>query len=173
MATINGKALVRDGKPLDRVYSNGQLVYSRNLIVRTGELDGKMIGLSGEIASLGGSSTVTPAIIKVTIGEPLTMSGTAAGDNYFRYAFYDMAGKTLMRSVTDLRSATTVIAPAKATTFRISYQKEAQVKLERGNVPTDWTPAPEDVQSDISKRAIDTSVVHNTGNETVAGNKNI
>lgn len=46
-------------------------------------------------------------------------------------------------------------------------------KLEIGNVPTDWTPAPEDVQSDISKRAIDTSVVHNTGNEIVAGNKTL
>ena len=47
----------------------------------------------------------------------------------------------------------------------------SNMKLESGNVATDWTPAPEDVQSDISKRAIDTSVVHNTGNETVAGNK--
>ena len=46
-----------------------------------------------------------------------------------------------------------------------------RVKFERGNVATDWTPAPEDVQSDINKRAIDTSVVHNTGDETVAGNK--
>lgn len=32
MAIINGKALVKDGKPLDRVYSNGQLVYGRNLL---------------------------------------------------------------------------------------------------------------------------------------------
>ena len=31
MAIINGKALVKDGKPLDRVYSNGRLVYGRNL----------------------------------------------------------------------------------------------------------------------------------------------
>ena len=31
MATINRKALVKDGNPLDRVYSNGQLVYNRNL----------------------------------------------------------------------------------------------------------------------------------------------
>ena len=32
MAIINGKALVKDGRPLDRVYSNGQLVYGRNLL---------------------------------------------------------------------------------------------------------------------------------------------
>ncbi|MDG9745579.1 hypothetical protein [Leuconostoc falkenbergense] len=35
MATINGKALVRDGKPLDRAYSNGRLVYGRNLLIGT------------------------------------------------------------------------------------------------------------------------------------------
>ena len=35
MTTINGRALVRDGKPLDRVYSNGLLVYGRNYILDT------------------------------------------------------------------------------------------------------------------------------------------
>lgn len=39
MATINGKALVKDGKPLDRVYSNGQLVYGRNLLLTSHILD--------------------------------------------------------------------------------------------------------------------------------------
>ena len=62
--------------------------------------------------------------------------------------------------------------------FAVSEQKTfsavwKEEKLEAGNVATDWTPAPEDVQSDISKRAIDTSVVHNTGNETIAGNKTL
>ncbi|NLH34505.1 MAG: hypothetical protein GX453_00465 [Lactococcus chungangensis] len=32
MAIVNGKALVKDGMPLDRVYSNGKLVYGRNLL---------------------------------------------------------------------------------------------------------------------------------------------
>lgn len=38
-------------------------------------------------------------------------------------------------------------------------------KLEVGNVPTDWTPAPEDAPSN------DAQLVHKTGNETVAGDK--
>ena len=38
-------------------------------------------------------------------------------------------------------------------------------KLEIGNVPTDWTPAPEDVPSN------DAQLVHNTGTETIAGDK--
>ncbi|MFT9083558.1 MAG: hypothetical protein ABF477_07640 [Leuconostoc pseudomesenteroides] len=38
MATINGKALVKDGKPLDRAYSNGQLIYGRNLLLNSSNL---------------------------------------------------------------------------------------------------------------------------------------
>jgi len=115
----------------------------RNLIVRKGELVGQMVGQDGQISPWD-SATLTPVIIKVTPGEQLTMSGTAGGDNTFRYAFYDAAGKTLMRSIKDSRLVTTVTAPEGAATFRISYPKEAQVKLERGNIATDWSPAPED-----------------------------
>lgn len=35
MAIINGKALVNDGKPLDKVFSNGRQVYGRNLYIDT------------------------------------------------------------------------------------------------------------------------------------------
>ena len=41
----------------------------------------------------------------------------------------------------------------------------SHLKVERGNVPTDWTPAPEDVPSN------DTQIVHKTGTETIAGDK--
>ena len=39
------------------------------------------------------------------------------------------------------------------------------IKLEIGNIPTDWTPAPEDVPSN------DAQLVHKTGTETIAGDK--
>lgn len=39
------------------------------------------------------------------------------------------------------------------------------IKLEVGNVATDWTPAPEDAPSN------DAQLVHKTGNETIAGDK--
>lgn len=41
----------------------------------------------------------------------------------------------------------------------------AGYKLEEGNVPTDWTPAPEDAPSN------DAQLVHKTGTETIAGDK--
>lgn len=40
-------------------------------------------------------------------------------------------------------------------------------KLEIGNVPTDWTPAPEDAPSN------DSQLVHKTGNEVLAGDKTL
>lgn len=40
-----------------------------------------------------------------------------------------------------------------------------KVKFELGNVPTDWTPAPEDAPSN------DSQLVHKTGNEVIAGDK--
>ncbi|MGY0255602.1 collagen-like triple helix repeat-containing protein [Limosilactobacillus fermentum] len=41
----------------------------------------------------------------------------------------------------------------------------SNMKLEAGNTATDWTPAPEDAPSN------DSQLVHNTGNETIAGDK--
>lgn len=37
MATINGKALVKDGKAVDKVFSNGRQVYGRNLLTYTSD----------------------------------------------------------------------------------------------------------------------------------------
>ena len=53
-------------------------------------------------------------------------------------------------------------ATSKPQTFSAVWKEE---KLEKGNTPTDWTPAPEDVPSN------DAQLVHKTGNETVAGDK--
>lgn len=118
----------------------------RNLIVRSGELKDKIIGSDGKIESFMNAS-VTPAIITVTQGDQLTMHGTNGGDNLFRYAFYDEAGNTIIRKFISVTEVTTVDAPAKATTFRISYPTASQVKLERGNKATPWLPAPEDTIS--------------------------
>lgn len=152
MPTINSRACVVNGTPIDKVFSDGRQVYGRNLIVRKGELVGQMVGTDGSIVPLTEAS-VTPAIISVKAGEQLTMSSTSAISgpttdyDAFRYAFYDAVGETLMRSFAYLKSAMAkpVIAPTGAATFRISYPTGAQVKLERGNVATDWSPAPEDV----------------------------
>lgn len=45
--------------------------------------------------------------------------------------------------------------------------KQAGLKLESGNLATDWSPAPEDVPSN------DSQLVHKTGNEVLAGDKTL
>ncbi|WP_371089165.1 hypothetical protein [Weissella confusa] len=45
--------------------------------------------------------------------------------------------------------------------------KQVGLKLEIGNIATDWTSAPEDVPSN------DAQLVHNTGSETIAGDKTL
>ena len=47
------------------------------------------------------------------------------------------------------------------------YFTMKELKLEAGNIATDWTPAPEDVPSN------DAQLVHKTGNETIAGDKSL
>lgn len=127
-------------------------VGGRNLIVRTGELAGYIVGSTGNIDSLSGSATMQNPIT-VKPGDQLTMSGTAAGsETLFRYGFYDASGNLVMRAFVQVTNVTTVTAPTGSSTFRISYPQSAQVKLERGNIATDWTPAPEDVDSTYLKK---------------------
>lgn len=45
------------------------------------------------------------------------------------------------------------------------YFTMKELKIESGNIPTDWTPAPEDAPSN------DAQLVHKTGIETIAGDK--
>ena len=147
IATLQSRA---DGFEATVTKVNNLSIGGRNLIIRTDEIVGQVIGMDGNFMPWD-KSAVTKAIITVTPGKPLTMSGTSGGDNYFRYAFYDENGKTIARSAVDLRSSTTVITPLGAVAFRISYPTEAKVKLERGNIATDWTPAPEDLSSATAK----------------------
>ncbi|WP_273750774.1 gp58-like family protein [Leuconostoc mesenteroides] len=130
---------------------NNLAVGGRNLIVRTGELAGYIVGSTGKIEPYGGNAAMKN-FITVKQGDQLTMSGTtSSSENLFRYGFYDADGNVVMRSYVLLTPAKTVTTPAGATTFRISYPQSAQVKLERGNIATDWTPAPEDVDNATAK----------------------
>ncbi len=79
MATINGKALVRDGKPLDRVYSNGRLVYGRNLLIGTN---------SNAKSSLNaGNGAYTTQYVAFNNGYKYNFSYTKASTNYAVYLF--------------------------------------------------------------------------------------
>lgn len=55
MPIINGKACVVDGKPVDKVFSNGKQVYGRNLLINTSSSSANgRTTIPGAIGSIGG-----------------------------------------------------------------------------------------------------------------------
>lgn len=84
-----------------------------------------------------------------------TISGSIATpeNGYISLAFYDQNGKFISRPTSTWRSKTapwslTVTSPAGSSTMRISFPLvyKGKIKLEKGTKPTDWSPAPEDLQ---------------------------
>lgn len=119
-----------------------------NLIVRKDELVNRMIGPTGTIDQFAGSS-VTKNIISVEPGKYLTLTRyNSAADNYFRFAFYDASGAVVKYAANDDWSHTEEVPP-KSATFRISYNTNLTVKLERGRKSSEYTLAPEDTQEQI------------------------
>ena len=84
-----------------------------------------------------------------------TISGSipTPENGYISLAFYDQNGKFLTRPTSAWSSKTapwslTVTSPAAAATMRMSFPVvyKGKIKLEKGTKPTDWSPAPEDLQ---------------------------
>jgi len=172
MPTINGKALVKDGKPLDRAYSKGLLVYGRNLALGTakgvtGVGSNSINGAFGGYALAGGkklsdlynqygsSGYLTLSFDWVASGP--TISGTFI-PQWDNSPWYTLAESGIKPSSTyssghyeytiklDMQGYSTGIA--KAIRFRQDNLQGnitiSNLKLESGNQATDWTPAPED-----------------------------
>lgn len=162
MATINGKALVKDGSPLDRVYSNGQLVYGRNLYISTTQVQGYVNGFTGTISNpnVGNKEMVSDyiAVLPNTEYTFQAWGSLISSKSYWAgIGEYD-ANKTFLTRVA------TIDGPIVASDVANDYEKKTfvtkanthfvrvssrtfgnyKVKFERGNVPTGWTPAPED-----------------------------
>ena len=84
-----------------------------------------------------------------------TISGSIMTPNagYVSVAFYDENGKFISRPIgaytaTEAPWKNTFTSPANAVTMRSSFPVifKGKIKLEKGDKPTDWSPAPEDLQ---------------------------
>lgn len=120
----------------------------RNLIVRSTETVGRYIGTDGsDVAAVACSLSEYIAI------EPSTKyvftKTTGVRDNYFRYAWYT-EDKTYIGRAANANNEILWTSPSTAFYIRVSYPTECEVKFEKGSLATDWSPAPEDVNSDIS-----------------------
>ena len=190
MATINGKALVKDGKPLERAYSNGKLVYGRNLLLGTN---------SNAKSSLNpGNGSYTTQYVAFDKGYKYNFSYTKASTNWAVYMFSglqkdkfnpntdyvlsfmanvstdiipgvlfanDASQHNFVKQVTtptilssngdqkvviQLRTNSTIPDESDQSLYINGFVNQTgtfsiwDLKIEKGNQTTDWTPAPED-----------------------------
>lgn len=159
MPIINGRACVVDGKPVDKVFSNGKQVYGRNLLSNS---EGKFQPNRSSVDNwIYGNST-----IYMTQGQQYTVHADASsGLAWTRKHEPSVTSNNVVLWIVDNKTINTIISDANtgtSTTFtwnnpsgtyylRINTYKPdnsgyvENVKIEKGTIATPWTPAPEDV----------------------------
>lgn len=159
MAMINGKACVVDGKPVDKVFSNGVQVYGRNL-------------LRGSYDSSWGFSNNNATIEKVTMDSGEVALHVVSANWGFWTNFYLPSGDYTIS--VDVKGTGNVWAlgleniSAASMTLTSNWQRVSRtgsldgkqhafvlygavdvyvrfMKVEQGTIDTPWTPAPEDI----------------------------
>lgn len=169
MSIINGKALVKDGKAVDKVFSNGVQVYGRNLLKGT-RTPSSLTGNNtlNQIVSLyyfGNGKNVQNQYLSV--GDTLTCEFDWTVSNPTSGLFYVQINATNWQKLSQTISITSenksghsklsfvvdagfLAGAANATRLRADYLPTnsvltiSYVKLTKGSTATPWTPAPED-----------------------------
>lgn len=149
--TVTRKRQVFEGVP--ESYREGDLWHwqgedfpGRNLLIRKNERIDVMVQTDGKPATYPGSS-MSIHDIDVSDSEKITFSkirNIEIVDHYFRFAWFNDVGLLISRKAT-LQDVFTEDTPSNAVKMRVSYPSNDEIKLEKGNKATDWSPAPEDL----------------------------
>ena len=156
---------------LDNVFASVESVESRienlserNLIIRTNETEGYIVGKNGEAQKFDNhcisdfievysydayaltkrtSELLTPEDLQIIddIQEP--------NDTCFRYAFYDDE-KFFVEWHIKNEDLVRLTIPENVSFMKISYPKDSFPKLNKGEIATDYSPAPEDIDNSIN-----------------------
>ena len=124
-----------------------------NRIVLSGGVAGR-IDTSGYSGSIDTGTHWTSAYVSVAQAAYVLSSDIKVeGNTYVSVAFYDMDKKFISRptgAMTNLAAPWSRIltVPTNAAYMRASFptNQKGHIKLEKGTKPTDWSPAPEDLQ---------------------------
>ena len=124
-----------------------------NRIVLSGGVAGR-IDMSGDSGSIDTGTHWTSAYVSVAQAAYVLSSDIKVEWNtYVSVAFYDMDKKFISRptgAMTNLAAPWSRIltVPTNAAYMRASFptNQKGHIKLEKGTKPTDWSPAPEDLQ---------------------------
>ncbi|KAA8366278.1 beta strand repeat-containing protein [Leuconostoc mesenteroides] len=151
---------------------NNLSVGGRNYWSLTNKIDTKYIEQDGTIKTSGsGLTAYNPNYFAVTSGSTIIVSildtdfsapTTLAG----RIVYYD-ANKNFVSVSANIpitKGAYPKIIPTGVFYFRISLFKytDIRTKVEIGNIPTDWTPAPEDTDNKFSAQQVTIDGITNT-----------
>ena len=134
-------------------------VGGRNLVIRHNEIVDTWIDTTGQF-STGVGSAVMNNFISVEPNKTLTFTKTTSSvsdGGYWRWAWFDKDGVFISRKA-DSGNSFQWVVPSNAYQIQVSYPMDAFPKIERGDIATDWTEAPEDVEARISDKASNESV---------------
>ena len=165
MPTINGKACVVNGTPVDKVFSNGKQLYSRNLI--SGSYDStwgyssnsknatiqKVTTDSGE-GALHIISTDSASGLwchpNLPISESYTLSVEIKGTGVANRLGWEGLSDNIAYPTSDWKRVSSTASINIKNWYAFVFYGKMDVyfrflKIEKGSVATPWTPAPEDV----------------------------
>lgn len=168
MTTINGKACVVNGTPIDKVFSNGKLVYERNVLLNTQRFDNNWtwenIGhsfangfLTLSYTNNGGSRMYQVIAGGIPIGKTLSLSFKAKiSADCDSQSVQVKAGPYDAPNLINITSKDSQlykvenwqwVGETRTFSFYVNNGKVdiSNMKLEYGSVATPWSPAPEDV----------------------------
>ncbi|QEA43250.1 hypothetical protein FGL83_00375 [Leuconostoc lactis] len=141
---------------------DGLSVGARNLFVLATASKG-WLDLSYNVTAPGDASLASdfiPVTANTTyVAQQWYIMSHPSGGGYLRYAFYDSTKTPISRVPAPASNSATyskwvITTPANASFIRMSFDYTANngsnVKFEQGNMPTDWSPAPEDTDNKIS-----------------------
>lgn len=134
---------------------NNLAIGGTNRIVLTGGSAGRIDG-SGDTYTFDTDSHWTSAFVAADPSTTYLLHSdiAVAANTYVSVAFYDADKKFVSRPTGALTNLTapwtkTVSTPTNAAFLRVFFpnDQKGHIKLEKGSKPTDWSPAPEDLQT--------------------------
>ena len=105
----------------------------------------------------------TSDFIEVVGGKDYSMSifvTPQTESEFIKYAWYD-SNRTFISSGGLTDTSKTIKAPENAKYIRVAYLKDIKPKFESGNKPTDWSPNPDDIESQIEHTQASLTVTSN------------
>lgn len=123
---------------------------TRNLIVRSEETKGYIVGEDGEPLEFESHSISDFIPVYQKESYIFSKQATRYEDANFRYAYYNDEQEFIERFI-DEDDEIRITIPEGVGYIRVSYPDDSCPKLGKGDIITDWSPSPEDINNSINE----------------------